>query len=401
LVAFCYRVDLQVLEAAAPHIETASGHFTSTQVWLESQITVGLVEASKSVPEIKPHTSLAAKILSKGVVVLPFAILALIIYLAIVRRVTSLMLKLEYMTLFVLLGVVLSITTLAFVTDKDPIAALKNEAPQMHLALHQILGGLSLCVSACQFSVFLAGGQTGKGRVSQLMSLVAGLMNGLLMLHYYNLAYLKAETSPSFSMSFQIKGDGGASFAEYTIFTCSVVLVAALATPAGFRFSALAFIIALEGAITGFCIGLVTVDAVFPAALTTLLKAPHADAALLGVVGVLQAMLALRLLTGVLFGASHSHIAALGHMLAVGYIFPLYPTNAFVGLAQSATVAQLTKIIMSLGGLSLLQLLTSTYITVAVPRKQSAKAVAKAAAAAAKTVPPQTAKAANKKPKKA
>merc|ERR1711871_1435719 len=132
------------------------------------------------------------------------------------------------------------------------------------------------------------------GTFAKLFSVVAAGMNTLLVIHYYQMVYLKGQEEPHFTMAFKVKGDGGASFAEYTIFTAAVVGVSAMATPSSFRFSSRALLMGLEGLIAGFLLGLITLEGVIPDPIGVLMKVEHAPLAFAAVMGLLGLVLLAR-----------------------------------------------------------------------------------------------------------
>jgi len=156
--------------------------------------------------------------------------------------------------------------------------------------------------------------------VGLLLSLVAAGMNALLFGHYYNMVYKKAESDPSFTMSFPIKGDGSASYAEYTIFVAIVVLVSAFSTPKGFCFSSRAIVMSLEGVVTGFCYGLLLLAHATTDPLGKIMAMKEAPIAIASVFGLLFLVLVSRVLAR-LFGIAkdYSLFVSIVHLGYVAY----------------------------------------------------------------------------------
>ena len=109
-----------------------------------------------------------------------------------IRRVSTLLLKLEYTVLFVLLGLVLAISGMALATKADPLSQLRTQAPESYKSIHNLMAGCGLALGVIQFSILLSKAETGKQRAALLLSLVAAGMNVLLVGHYYNMVYKKA-----------------------------------------------------------------------------------------------------------------------------------------------------------------------------------------------------------------
>merc|ERR1719171_2441147 len=123
------------------------------------------------------------------------------VFFAVVRRISLVLLKLEYTALFLLLGIVLAFTSTAIATGQDPIAQLRATTPESYHSGHNVMAALGMAIALIQFSILLSQAETGKGRVALLLSLVAAGMNALLFMHYYNMVYKKAAGSPQFTMS--------------------------------------------------------------------------------------------------------------------------------------------------------------------------------------------------------
>merc|ERR1719424_974816 len=118
-----------VMKDLEPHVAQMHTKFNDTVQWLIAQIGTGMQAAARQVPALAPHVAthgtLAAKITAYAILTLPLGSIVLLIYFAVVRRMSVLLLKLEYALLFLLLGVVAAVSALAFVTKKDPIAQLR------------------------------------------------------------------------------------------------------------------------------------------------------------------------------------------------------------------------------------------------------------------------------------
>jgi len=354
-------------QSADPHVETAKAHFTWTLSWLTEKLQVGLTEASKSVPAISPHIEVASKIAAHVVLLLPVGAASLVVFFAIIRRVSILLLKLEYALLFVLLGLVMSFCATSFVTNQDPIAKLRSTSPETYDSFHNVLGGIAVLLALIQLSILLSkANHGGKGQVALFMTLVATGMNVILFLHYYYLVYTKAAKDPSFTMSFQIKGDGGASFAEYSIFTTAVVVASALATPADFRFSTRGLLISLEGVITGFCFGLILLSDVVKDPIGTLLKEQHATYVAAAVVGMLFLTLFSRIVTRMFSSkVEHSFVVSVGHLLlvvAVLYQIGYDPYKSLMaGQTPNFSIAAIAKCGQAFLALVVLQVILTPY----------------------------------------
>jgi hypothetical protein len=369
----------QFMEAAEPHVETVRQNFNFGLNFLTEKIQAILKEVAKSVPAIAPHTDIAAKISAHVILLAIPAAITLFVVFGIVRRMSLVLLKLEYTVLFTLLGVVFAFASIAFVTKLDPIAKLRTAAPDTYATSHQALGGLGALLSFIQFSVLFSKADTGgKGTLELAMTLVSAGMSVLLFLHYYNLVYKKATKDASFTMPFEIKGDGGASFAEYTIFTAAVVLIGTLGTPSSFKFSTRALVMALEAVITGFCFGLVVLETVVDDPLNVLLKEQWAPHILAGVVGFLGFILVARVLIRALtLTKEYSLFFALAHLLiVVGIIYQVgqLPFNNFMtGAKQTLPASAITKCGGGFVALLALQVLRSAYATNTLPASGNLK----------------------------
>jgi len=353
-----------VVQASEPHVKTAKEHFHFSLTWLSTKLEAGLTEAAVHVPAIKPHVSFAAKVGAHLVLLAPFALIALFVFFALIRRVSNLLLKLEYTVLFVLLGLVLAISAMALATKSDPLAQLRTGAPESYKGLHNLMAGCGVTLGVIQFSILLSKADTGKSRAALLLSLVAAGMEVALVGHYYNLVYKKAAADPKFSMSFPIKGDGSASFAEYIIFTAAVVLFSAFSTPADFRFSVRALVMSLEGTLVGFSLGLLFLSDVAKDPLGQLLKLPMAPQAVGATVGLLALVLTLRFLGARSLG-SMGHLGIAGWAL---YQVSQVPYKNFVTGGTEAlpndAIAQCAKAFL---GLLFLQVCITAYSAPVVP----------------------------------
>lgn len=369
-------------QSLEPHVETAKGHFTWTHSWLTEKLKLGLTEAAKSVPAIAPHIEVASKIGAHVTLLLPVGVVSLFVFFAIIRRVSIMLLKLEYALLFVLLGMVMSFVATSFVTNQDPIAMLRSTSPETYNSFHNVLGGIAVLLALIQASImFSKANHGGKGQVALFMTLVATGMNVILFLHYYFLVYTKASKDPSFTMSFQIKGDGTASFAEYSIFTTAVVVASALATPADFRFSTRALIMSLEGVIAGFCFGLILLSDVVKDPVGTLLKEQHAPHVATAVVGLLFLTLFSRIATRMFSStAEHSFIVSVGHLaLVVGVVYQIGSgpyKSVMAGQTPEFSIVAVSKCGQGFLALLVLQVLRTSYTTQLAPAKAKAKAKA-------------------------
>lgn len=209
---------------------------------------------------------------------------------------------------------------MAFVTKEDPISQMRSASPTTYEAFHNAMAGLGLMLGVTQFSILLSKANTGKGRVGLLLSLVAAGMNALLFGHYFNMVYKKAKADPTFTMSFPIKGDGSASYAEYTIFTAAVVFFSAASTPPGFRLSSRAFVMSLEALITGFCYGLLLLSHVTSDPLGKIIGMKEAPLVIAAVFGLLGLLLVYRLLARLFgFAKEYSLLVALVHLAYVAH----------------------------------------------------------------------------------
>jgi len=371
-------------KAAEPHIVTAKEHFRFSLGWLTTKLTAGLTEAAVHVPAIKPHVALVAKIGAHCILIAPFALLGLFVFFAVIRRFSLLLLKLEYTVLFVLLGLVLAVSGMALATKSDPLSALRGASMDSYRSLHNLMAGCGISLGVIQFSLFLSKAETGKQRYMLLLSLVAAGMNVLLIGHYYNMVYKKAAENPKFSMSFPIKGDGSASFAEYTIFTAAVVLFSAFSTPSEFRFSSRALIMSLESTLVGFCFGLLLLSDAAKDPLAKLFQLPMAPYVVGGGVAFLAGVLALRFLARLLgFDLSYSLFVSGAHMGIAGWAlfqvgqvpYKNFHTGATEPLSNDA-LAKCAKLFL---GLLFLQVCRTAYKAPSLPVKPAAKTSSKPA----------------------
>lgn len=319
--------------AVAPHIDTAKECFTMCVEFLTIKISLGLAELAKQVPAFEPHFKAhgekAALFGAMSILLVPLGALGLLVYLAIVRRMSHLLAKLEYSLLFLLLGGVATIVALAFVTAKDPLALLRVGVPSQYMLLNYFGGWLCSSLMVIQFSV--------KGQ-QQRLSLVAALMVMGLTYHYKVMVYEKAGESGTFTIPFQVNGDGTPSFSEYMLGTLLVVLTSAMATPAGFRFSSRALLMALEGVVAGTLFALCTLNAVVPDAFGTLLKEPFAPHIAASVFALLALVLLSRFVLGIgwrIITLVHTMIVVAALRRPAGYVWASLSNEGTRGVIPS------------------------------------------------------------------
>jgi len=285
------EVHEKVLEAAQPHIDTVTEYVLFGIESLTKHLETFLNMVAEHLPMIKPHSPLIAKTASYLIIFLPLVVICMVVHFAIVCRMAKYLAILEYALLFFVLGVVFTVCGVAFATGKDPIKDLRTQNAAAYEFIHICLGGIAACLGIMQFSILLAKVDCGKGRFALAASLAAAVANMSFLVHYYHLVWKKAKADPSFSMSFEIKGDGDASYAEYFIFAAAVVAVAAVGTPSDWRLSVTAFLVAIQAIFAGFCCSLCVLDPLIPGVTESLFKVPHLQPALAATAGLLLVLL--------------------------------------------------------------------------------------------------------------
>jgi len=193
---------------------------------------------------------------------------------------SKLLLKLEYAVLFFSFGVVITVSGLAYALDKDPMFELRSKSVDTYNIANFYCGTLAVALIAIQSSVLIACrkeslARTGKSQFALGASLAASVASVAFVAHYYFLVYKKAAINPKFQISFDLKGDGSASFLEYMIFSFAVVLVAALGTPEDWRLSLKAFLVSSQSVLAGFCVAVTLFDGVLPNCATVLLSVSY------------------------------------------------------------------------------------------------------------------------------
>jgi len=183
-------------------------------------------------------------------------------------------------------------------------------------------------------------------------------LSSALVGHYYTFAYKKAMEDPAFTMPFQMKDDR-ASFVLYTAGTAALVLVSALATPASFRFSSRAILMALEGIVAGVAFALWTLEVVVPDPVGTLLMkemyAPHVAAGFLSLLGLVLVFRFLTSITLVTFAHAVVVAATLRPVVEIPY------QNLVKGSADVLPSAAILTCGMRLLALLALQVLLQVY----------------------------------------